>query len=42
MHVGSKGKFIIPSKLAYGPGGQGGVIPPYSTLLFDVELVNIK
>ena len=42
MHVGSKGKFIIPSKLAYGPGGQGGVIPPYSALVFDVELVNVK
>ncbi len=42
MSVGGKAKFVIPSGLAYGPSGQGPVIPPYSTLVFDVELVNVK
>jgi FKBP-type peptidyl-prolyl cis-trans isomerase FkpA len=42
MNIGGKAKFIIPSSLAYGPSGQGPVIPPYSTLIFDVELVNLK
>jgi FKBP-type peptidyl-prolyl cis-trans isomerase len=42
MPVGSKWKLTIPSDLAYGPsGGPGGSIPPNSTLLFDVELLEI-
>jgi FKBP-type peptidyl-prolyl cis-trans isomerase len=40
MSVGSKYKLYIPSELAYGPDG-GGPIPPYSTLIFDVELLDI-
>jgi FKBP-type peptidyl-prolyl cis-trans isomerase len=40
MNVGSKYKFYIPSKLAYGAQG-GGPIPPYSALVFEVELLDI-
>lgn len=42
MPVGSKYKLWIPAKLGYGETGTpGGPIPPYSTLVFDVELVDI-
>ncbi len=41
MTKGSKAKIIIPSSLAYGSKG-GGPIPPFSTLVFDVELVDVK
>jgi FKBP-type peptidyl-prolyl cis-trans isomerase len=40
MGVGSKYKFYIPSELGYGPGGQGD-IPPFATLIFEVELLDI-
>lgn len=42
MPVGSKFKFYIPSALAYGASGAGGVIPPNSTLIFEVELLSIE
>lgn len=41
MKPGSKFKFFIPQELAYGPQGSGGTIPPYSALVFDVELISI-
>ncbi|NPA09255.1 MAG: FKBP-type peptidyl-prolyl cis-trans isomerase [Chlorobi bacterium] len=42
MSKGAKYRFYIPSDLAYGDNGAGGVIPPGATLIFDVELVDFK
>ena len=42
MSVGDKYKFFIPYNLGYGEQGAGGDIKPYATLIFEVELVNIK
>ena len=42
MKVGEKRIAIIPPELAYGSSGAGGVIPPYSFLVFEMELVSIK
>ncbi len=41
MKTGAKYRFYIPQELAYGPRGAGGQIKPYSTLIFDVELISI-
>lgn len=42
LHVGDKARFVIPSHLGYGSRGAGGVIPPNATLIFDVELMDVK
>lgn len=42
LNVGDKARFVIPSHLGYGSRGAGGAIPPNATLIFDVELVDVK
>jgi len=42
LKVGDKARFVIPSNLAYGSAGAGGVIPPDATLIFDVELMKVQ
>ena len=41
MKEGAKYRFFIPYLLGYGTGGAGNSIPPYSTLIFDVELIKV-
>ncbi len=42
LKVGDKAQFVIPPHLGYGSSGAGGVIPPNATLIFDVELMEVK
>ena len=42
MAKGGKAKLLIPSNLAYGARGAGGVIPPFSPLVFELELIDIN
>lgn len=42
MKVGGKRTLLIPPQLGYGASGAGGVIPPNATLLFEVELLDLR
>ena len=42
MKVGGKRTLVIPSELGYGSRGAGSVIPPHATLVFDVELLDVR
>jgi len=42
MHEGEKAELVIPQDLGYGARGSGRTIPPYQTLVFQVELIKVR
>jgi len=42
MKKGGKAKVIVPSKMAFGEMGRGSIVPPYATLVYDVEIVDVQ
>ena len=42
MKEGGRRRLTIPSHLAYGANGAGGVIPPFATLVFEVNLIRVQ
>ena len=42
MRVGGKRTLVVPAHLAYGAAGHGTTVPPHATLIFDVELVQVR
>lgn len=41
MREGGKSTFVVPSEIAFGAGGRGGQIPPFSTLVYNVEVIDV-
>lgn len=42
MKSGGKATIVVPSKMAFGEQGKGAVVPPYSALVYEVEIVNVQ
>lgn len=42
MKKGGKATVIVPSKLAFGETGRGGIVPPFATMIYDLEIVNVQ